>query len=215
MREIINLAGFNGVASGCTGTLAMPTDRLYDTLFLDVSFAGSRTQADIEKYVKLITLSSAGQTIRQATPGQLNYINRINGSERFGFQGNLAMHFAKPWMATNQAEDMDALGTLGMKDLTLDVDLAEDAPAPKISAWAAVEWTNRAPGPIVKQLRGTITPAQSGDVDITTLRIGPSYSRIHFFSPKVTKVEVTALGRVVWTGDKARAKQLCALYGIK
>ena len=212
MREITKLTGFDGVAPGQKASLKLPLDRRYYSIWVRAvvgTGAGGSTpstaRADVEAAITDIELSSAGQTLRMSSAKELNYINRVNGicnangsdnaANPHGWAGALALNFANPWQASVQGEDLNSLGTLGMSDLTLDVTLAAGAQNPKLEAWAAFTYANRAPGSIVRMLRKSLNIAQGGEYDLTSLRVGPSYARMHFFSPLVNGAEVFALGR--------------------
>jgi hypothetical protein len=228
MREIIQIPGFNGGGKGQKATILLPRDRLYHTFWIEV--IGKTTRADVEAVIGDIELKSAGQTIRQHSAAELNYLNRVNGpcnadgtdnaANPYAFNGMLAMHFTQPWLATVQGEEFGALGTLGMADLALDVTFKDVAAAEglKLRLWAAINYANRAPGRVNKVLRQSIPVTYAGVQDITTLRIGPPYYRLHFFHDAtanlITKGEIIALGRSVFEYTKALAPAIVRVYDL-
>jgi len=225
MREIIKNIGFNAVAPGQKASARLPVDRLYYGLALRASFNGSTSRAAVEAGIKDIELVYNGQNVRQFTPAQLNYINRINGlcnadgtdnsQNRYAYRDALMVHFAAPWQASIQGEEVNALGTLGMNDdLHLDVTIADDAVAPMLELWLIYSYANRAPGRVLKMLRQSLNVGQAGQYDLNNLRTGPVYSRIHFFSPLVKSVEIQALGRFPAKYTRENLPFLTAVYGL-
>jgi hypothetical protein len=236
MREVICNVGFDAVAPGQKASTAIPTDRRYFALMLKATVAtgiagqpgfvaDDTSRAAIEAAIEDIELLYNGQVIRQHSAAQLLYINRINGltnadgsdnpANPYGYRNALMLHFAAPWQATVQGEEINSLGTLGMNgDLRLNVKLSATCQNPRLELFLVFTYANRAPGRIMRQIRQSINVAQAGQYDLHTLRVGPTYSRIHFFSPNVNALEVNALARRPAVYSKANLPALVNPYGM-
>ena len=226
MREVIRNVGFDAVAPGQKASTRIPTDRRYFAMILKPTFGNNdTTRATVEAGIEDIELLYNGQVILQHSAAQLLYMNRINGQtnadgtenpyNKFGYRNSLPIYFANPWQATVQGEEVNSLGTQGMNgDLRLNVKLAAGCVNPKLDLFLVFTYANRAPGRVMRKIRQSINVAQAGQYDLNTLRVGPTYSRIHFFSPLVTELEVFALGRRPAIYTKANLPALVNPYGM-
>ena len=187
MKRTIVLTSFNAVGAGQTATLDLPRGRRYFKLLLKYK-DGTPNQAAIEADIPQIRLKINGKTQRAFSAAQLNAINALNG---IAFQaGYMVIYLAEPWRRKLEGEEALAWGTADISNFQIEVDIAANANAPAIAAWAVVDNASAPIGAIVKWKVSTFTAAGAQVLNINSIPKTDAISRMHIFSALPTNVQV-------------------------
>lgn len=220
MRLRTHLYGINGVASGGTGTLTIPTTSRHHRFLLHVTASGVTAATDIVDYVRLTV---NGILLVNLTAEQLIAIAKFNG--KTPATGDIPLYFTEPWRKTVPGEESVGLDLSGQSSAVLEVvfksvtspaititDVYDNGHSVITSADGKTQVISYA---VIKKLKTSFT-ATSGINDITIIPITLPIQRLHLIAGTgtITNLEIVADGVKVYDQSKAENDAILADFGL-
>ena len=210
MRISRKMPSLSNVAAGSEAVLNLPLGNTYDKLMLE--FSGV-TLAQMQN----IRLEIDGKVVQQFKDGQrVVDINTYYGRPADD-AGLLTFWFVRPEMNRLQDQRLTALGTADIKTLALRFNIAADATAPEITAYA-VQSERQPLGMITKVKTFTSSVATAGVQEIDNLprgniQNGIRIAAIHAFKDDISKGELEMDGRTAFELPKTVSENVQKKYG--
>lgn len=188
-KRIIPLNKIEGVSAGGTATIDLPTNVRYHGICLeyDTDTAGGATEANMETEITEVRVNVNQVTQRKASSAQIFDINRTKGrTPTVGdgtASGYIPLFFSEPQRKTQLEAEATAWGMLGVSDLQIEVDIANNSgQTPVLKGFAVVDDVQEAPKGIVKWKRNTLTISATGETPFSlSTEGGDSYQGLYFF----------------------------------
>lgn len=203
MRDITReLPSFNAVGAGQVANLSLPVGgSTYRCIVLEFKHTASTACAiaDFGTHIENIKVKVDGEPIIDISGAELVMLNQYYGIPMVA--GNFIIPFTRPEFMDVLEEQRFALGTKGVRNLTLEVKIASATTAPELSAYANLQWRNGglAERPLGQILRVRSTSfgnvSAAGTVEIGNLPVvGPETGRglraLHIGSDKIDGFEI-------------------------
>ncbi|CZF79471.1 major capsid protein P2 [Grimontia marina] len=206
MRLTHKLPSFSNVVAGATATLELPLGLAYHMLLLE--FSGMALAQ-----MKNIRLEVNGKVVQKWKDGER--LNSLNKHYKRGTAtaSSLPIWFIRPEMDDPAQQRVFAVGTSDVQTLTLLIDIADDATAPKLTGHAIKG--NQSPlGIITKVKTFPVSFATAGEQEIDNLPLprGARIASVHLYSPDVTRCELDMNGLRVFEMDKTLAAKIQTDY---
>lgn len=196
-RRLKKLPSLSNVAAGSTATLELPRGLSYHQIA--IKYAGV-TLAQLQK----IRMEVDGKVFQQYKDGaQLDALNQYYGRGA-AENGWIILHFVRPELDTLAQQRLFALGTQDISTLALRADIAGDAAAPVLEAYA-LESEKEPFGYVTKIKSFPVSFATGGTHEVDNLPV-PDKARIaaiHLFTDKVTNAELEVNGNIAFQAPKS------------
>lgn len=200
MQRQIPLSNIQNAATSKKAQILCPVGDTYDSIVL--AYTGTAVTRAMLSNIKVL---ASGEEIQYYTDGdELDRINDYYG--RADTAGYLTLHFNRTEMKSSSDERIYGLGTADQTSLVVEIDITAAAPADfGLTADALVS----APQPLgvfCRTKKFNFNAAVGGDLDITTMTMGPRIMCIHVVKSDATKVLVKADEVVIFDTTKVKAE---------
>lgn len=222
--KLNNISAIPGAAAAGTAIIAVPLSfgRLHELHMQYGHAAGTNTIAAALAFIDEVRIMVNGDPKRTFSGEELRDQNLLNGTA-YDYTGlpnttvgvNFPMYFAEPWRKDARDQDLLAWSTRGMTSMQLEVQLAANANAPTLNAFAVVSDDDVAGEPLYcKWIRQTFNGG-STDVDITTIERRGFISSISLYpTAALTDVKVNKDGTDIYTLKRTQADALLTNHGM-
>lgn len=207
MQRQIPLSNIQNASAGKKAQIICPVGDTYDQIVL--AYTGTAVaRADLTN----IKVLASGEEIQFFTDGdELDWMNDFYG--RADTAGYLTLHFNRKEMKGLSDERIYGLGTADQKSLVVEIDIDPTAPADfGLTADALVS----APQPLgvfCRVKKFNFNASVAGDLDITTLTMGPRIMAIHVVKADAESVLVKADEVTIFDTTKVKAEVVQKNYG--
>lgn len=168
LRYLKPLPAFQPVAAGNTASVQLPLGPTYRYIHLIYRKIGVlATAAQIAADITMIRLKINGIVRQSFTGAELRTLLHAYYGNTLR-DGELPLHFARPWARTVVGEDALQLGTRNVDTVTLEVDIDAAAGAVTLEGFAWTEPVQNDLGAMVQVHRFPITAGAAGDFEWST-----------------------------------------------
>lgn len=195
MAQLINLDSFSAVGAGETANLVLPVNPRYEQIYLETNVADK---------IKRVRLTLNAEEIFSLTRQELAMLQSYAGiAQESGFI-TLPLNFDGALMLDSQI--FTGLVTGPGDNPVLEVEIAEDAAAPRLKAFAETSARGPTRDVIRRFQRYTVPVAAEGEVDFNTMVRGPGIKvlRMFFKSDAIDALEIKRDGVVIYEATKKR-----------
>lgn len=216
-KDLIDLQNFDNVAAGRTAKAKCDTGPRYHKITLDYKEAGSRVnEATMEASIKNVIVKLNKTEQWRISPARLFDIERSYNKDFAVQDGLIHLYFANRSIEGQLQQESTAIGTLGVTQFSVEVELAAGATSPSLEAYAEIDNVSEAPGIIRKVQSNDFTINSTGDFKDSIARRGALYRAMHFFETSAGDIDNL---RMQWEGstlvdhDPYIIKAMLAEYG--
>lgn len=203
-KKQIPLPSVSRVAPNSVAFLEIPIGPTYE--YINFSLTGTGLAASMIDNIRL--LANGVELQNYLNLQQLMDINTYHGREP-DTAADFVMWFTNDDYKTNEEESMEALGTLGLQTLTVELTLNGTWPANgTIQAVAFIDTAQQKVGIYNRIKQTAMNSAVSGDIDYDKIvRNGAIYKQIHFFKSDINKILLEADGVKIFEGTKTQLER--------
>lgn len=207
MQRQIPISNIQNAVAGQKAQLICPVGDTYDKITL--AYTGTAVTRAMLKNIKVLASGEEVQFYTDAN--ELTKINNYYG--RADNAGYVVLHFNRKEMKTLSDERIYGMGTADQKSFVVETDIDATAPGDfKLTADAVVS----APQPLgvfTRVKKFNFNASVAGDLDITTLTVGPRIMAMHIVKADASKVLVKADEVTIFDTTKAKAEIIQKEYG--
>ena len=212
MRDVLlKLSSFNAVGPGQTANMSLPVGGpVYEAIHIRHKFGAASalaTKAQIKANLTKIVVKVNGEMLIDLTGKELQ---ELNDFYKYPFKnGYLSIPFIRPEFLNANEELRYALGTVGIRQLSIEITLAAGLINPSLDAWAQITPGVQRPMGQVIRVRSTTQSAQAAaglreihDLPVVGPEIGRGIKALHIQSGKITEHEILRQGTKITESTK-------------
>lgn len=206
MQRQIPLSNIQNVGAGKKTQIICPVGDTYDKIVL--AYTGTAVARSHLTNIKVI---ASGEEVQNYTDGDaLDQINDYYG--RSDDAGYLTLHFNRTEMKGLSDERIYGMGTADQKSFVIEIDVPAGAPADFGLTADAVVSAPQPLGVFTRVKKFNFNASVAGDLDITTLTMGPRIMAIHVVKADASRVLVKADEVTIFDTTKVKAQVVQKLY---
>lgn len=203
-KKHIPLPSVSRVAPSSVAFLEVPIGPTYE--FINFSLTGTGLAASMVENIRV--LANGVELQNYLNLQQLIDINAYHGRAA-DTAADFCLWFNNDDYKTTEEEGMEALGTLGLQTLTVELTLNATWPANgTIQAVAFIDTMQQKVGIYNRIKQTTMNSAVAGDIDYDKIvRGGAIYKQIHFQKADINKIVLEADGVKIYEGTKTQLER--------